>query len=208
MLQISTGITTAPRDHSYLDKTINSVPITLGRVTYFSEPGTGLIPDKYTVVHKIKKGCLRNWDFAARYLLNLNSDFVCILQDDIEFAHTSIANSLEPNDKAGFYSFYTPKLYKNKLTKSGWQAFNNGWYSVGACALLFPKRSLFLLLEHPEYLNHLLNYKKNEQVDSIVCSVMQTLNLPTYYHSPSLCRHIGEVSSINHNHMPQITEAL
>ena len=207
-MQVKTGITVAPRKVDYLDKTIQSVPITLGDITYFCEPGSGLKPSYNTIVHQSKLGCLHNWDFAARYLLNLNSDFVCILQDDIEFSHHSIINSLEPNPNAGFYSLYTPIFYRKKVKKIGWTNFNNGWNSVGACALLFPQRSLFLLLEDPQYQDHLCNYEKNEQVDAIVCDVFKRLGLPTYYHNPSLCNHIGEVSTLNHRIMPEITNQL
>ncbi len=207
-MQIATGITTAPRSVDYVNGLLKNLPVSLMNCQVFAEPGSAATPKKITITHDEKKGCLHNWDFALRYLLALNRKFVCILQDDIEFVHFHLANKLNPIDTVGFYSFYTPVFYKKKLNLPEWNIFNNGWHSVGACALLFPRKSAEQLLNDNDYKNHLLNYKANQQIDSIVCAVFKKLGLPTFYHRPSLCRHIGDVSSVGHQEMKHITNPL
>ena len=208
-MQIATGITTAPRSVDYVNGLLKNLPVSLMNCQVFAEPGSAATPKKITITHDEKKGCLHNWDFALRWLLSgSDAPFVCILQDDIEFTSSYLANKLDPLKYVGFYSFYTPIFYKSKLKKVGWQHFNNAWNSVGACALLFPRKSAEQLLNDNDYKNHLLNYKANQQIDSIVCAVFKKLGLPTFYHRPSLCRHIGDVSSVGHQEMKHITNPL
>lgn len=208
-MQIATAITTAPRTENYIDGLLKALPISLMNCTVIAEPGSHPTPKDKTITHDKKKGCLHNWDFALRYLLSAsNAPFVCVLQDDIEFTSSYLVNKLEPLKYIGFYSFYTPVFYKPKLKKDGWQHYNNGWNSVGACALLFPRKSAEQLIEHPMYTDHLLNYSKNEQVDAIVCTTFKEIGIPTMYHKPSICRHIGDVSSIGHQDMKHITNPL
>lgn len=204
---IKVGITVAPRRQTYLSGLFNSLPLTLMDYTIFAEPGSIETDKEKTITHKKKRGCFNNWDFALRYLLKSDADYLCILQDDITFRHHYIINSIDFNNNAGFYSLYTPRFYKEKCKSIGWNNFNNGWNSVGACALIFPRKSAQMLVEDYQYLNHLF-YGNNQQIDAIVCDVFKRLNLPTYYHNPSLSIHVGDVSSIGHKPMPKITNPL
>ncbi len=197
---ITIGITTAPREKSYINRTLNCL---IGQdVKVFAEPGAHF-PEG--INHQQKKGLLNNWDFAIRWLIkNAETDLIAIFQDDILLKNFNRAVVELPED-FGFASLYTPVNHKNIIKKDGWNLGRIGWGMTGACALIFNKKSAQELIDHPRYAEHFETYGKDQQIDALIGECMLEMRKDCYWYSPSLVEHIGLYSTTGHKHDERIS---
>jgi hypothetical protein len=208
-MNLTIAITTAPRKIGTLGLTISSLR-TAGfacHIRIHAEPGTNLAGIGGSILqHEVKLGCLKNWDFTLKSLVDTAStNFVAVFQDDIEFKMRSASALNAVLEKPlpaefGFFSLYTPQFHKDFCQSFGWNFGKVDWHMVGAQALVFSKESARLLLGNAVYQEHVKSYTKNEQIDSIVGLVMsRMLHRSCLWYNPSLCRHIGaELSTLKH----------
>ena len=205
------GITTAPRKEETVTNTIVSCLSQDLPPMLFAEPGS--LPHSVpTQTHNTVQGAWHNWLYMARYSLTYNCDHYLFLQDDVALhpdTHTFILNHLPTT---GFLSLYAPRKYgkRNKPgihrvhTKSLW----------GACALLFPRKTLERLVSHPKAQTWLgararnnpkAMYEKRKNnphlianVDTAVGMLMNKIGEPMNFVFPSPVKHTARFSTLKH----------
>ncbi len=208
---ITIGFVTSPREFPTYNESIQSIReagfTTL--IYVFAEPGEYYFKDNNLKIiqHEEKLGCFKNHNFALEYLKNnANTKFIWLFQDDglLTKNINSLMNFLSSLDikQIGYVNPYTGynTARKLKISKNNqeWYESHLGWDSWGVCYII-PTQQLELLLNHPFYINHLLNYKKNQQVDACISQSFREMNLLRYYHNPSLVDHISTTSTIGHD---------
>jgi hypothetical protein len=211
-MNLTIAITTAPRKIDTLGLTISSLRAAGFdcHIRVVAEPGTNLAGIRGSVLqHEAKLGCLKNWDFTLKSLVDTAStDFVAIFQDDIEFKMRSAAALNAALEKPlpvefGFFNLYTPQCHREFCPNFGWNFGKTDWHMIGALALVFSKESARVLLGNDKYQEHVKSYAKNEQIDGIVGLVMShELRRSCLWYNPSLCRHIGiGLSTLKHTNV-------
>lgn len=143
-------------------------------------------------------GCFMNHANALeRLATNATTKYIMLTQDDFVFApNADIAiddalKSLEYTTWFGFLNLYTSPKKKNYLRKNWRQELDFG-YSIYWTCFVMERNTMIKMIEHPFYINHALTYTPNQQVDSTIGYIMQRFGKPTYYHNPSLAKHIGD----------------
>ncbi len=204
-------MTLAPRKKETYNFAIHSLR-TAGfsnKITLFMEPGSYDFKDHnlLLVKNKEKLGCFKNYDYGLNYLLKYTKKpFIFIMQDDYIFSDKAFnrLNSIM-NFNIKDIGYFSPLLYIRMAEKlkidsftEGWKESSIGWGSWGACYIM-PINSVKKMLQHPFYINHLNNYKKNEQIDACVSETFKQLPLKMFFHIPSLVEHIGDHSTLKHD---------
>jgi len=193
------GVTTAPRQQATLLDTLYSLKCNGLDPMIFAEPGS--IPTVFpTKLNKKRLGAWFNWLSMARTALTYNVDHFLFVQDDIvlhQDSHSLIESQLGKID--GFLSLYTPPKYSRLkgigihriYTKSLW----------GACALLFPRKILEDIVNHPRadtwlgararnnpqsvYERRRKNPHQIANVDTAIGMLMNKFQHPMYFTTPS-----------------------
>lgn len=204
MVSVVVGIITAPRNVSYLDRTLESVfAQELPTPHVFAEPGVQFLHKDKVHLHVNHKqlGCFGNWRNAAKWLLlNTESDYVLIGEDDVQWCLGAweIISSFASLDKV--LSGWT-SLVNATFGVTGWHRAANlpyvGW--CGSLCLLFPRDILNKVI-----INHNLTKEDGVHLDTDTGFALQELNVPIYCHHPSLVRHLGN----KHSTFPHLTDDL
>lgn len=215
-------VTTAPRSKSYLGETIRSLrnanilPIT------FAEPDSDLheVGNSPTICNSTKLGAWNNWKSSIKEALNTKAAWILSCQDDIT-VHPEILELLSVVVKNlpdfGYISLYTPTHYcfnTNYQIKPSGISKMEVRSAYGACALLFPRKTLVRMVELPLWekwlgvpaaLNPLEEFQRRKEdpstikhVDAAIPQALIQLELPMYYFMPSVCQHIGFASALSH----------
>jgi len=218
-------LTTAKRTIPTLNKCVASIRSAGWEPTIFAEPNSLKIDDVDYHQNNTVLGAWHNWLASANWALKeTTAEYIMTVQDDTLFHPDSKALAekiLWPSDTTGFVSLYTAKHYSEN--KAGIRvspgvhkiATTNLW---GACALIFPRAALQLIVDHPltaewvgppptnltDKQKQLLIAKKTKQpsliknVDTLIGRVLTGLHLDMYVVVPSPVTHIAAVSAIGH----------
>lgn len=218
MQDVSVAVTTAPRRDCTLAYCLASIEACGWEPIVFAEPGSTQT-DHQTVWNERRLGVWHNWLSSAKWmLLNTSFDYIMTVQDDSLFHPDSgdFVERLEWPDNAAFVSLYTPKHYSiikgnvktigvNRIrTRSLW----------GACALLWTRRTLSMVVSHPKTATWLgakprsndpAVYEKRRQnphlianSDTAIGMIINKIKLGMYFVDPSPVQHIAEHSTIAH----------
>lgn len=200
------GMTTAPRRHPTLERSICSLSEAgWTDLRLFVEPET-IIPEMaqhLPVTHRDQiLGAFPNWYLALTELVMRDplaeAYFLC--QDDVLFSNglrTYLEQTLWPARKVGVISVYCPSHYAREKPR-GYHVENHGWDSWGALAYIFPNSSARKFLSDMLVLNH-RGFGPAEgmrNIDSVVGLWCQRSNIDYFVHAPSLAQHIGDTSTI------------
>lgn len=207
----SVGITTAPR----LEYTLSRTIVSLHEAGWFGsdmcivgEPGSRMdvecvLPPQPTVavpfLNTMRIGAWPNWLGAANIALNASpaAEAVLISQDDVIYSkglrdYLDAALWPEDRDRVGCVSLFT--CGAQYPTGDGWWQLPQNVLprkTYGGIALVFPRRSLELLVADPPGRGSLT------KVDIWVGHHCANHGLSYWLHSPSLAQHIGDRSAIN-----------
>lgn len=188
---IIVGVTTAPRRVSYLDRTVESL-----RGAGFSRPiifaDYGSDGDCVQTEHA---GTFQNWLSALRILSTLPGDFVLLAQDDVLFCRNirGMLDAMPWPYRCGCISLYTSSKDAHGIGLGRLKNRN----PFGALAYLFP-RDVARKIVRDEVA---WSWRSHRNVDQFCPTVIiNRLNLRFYSFSPSLCQHIGEVSTSKEGH--------
>lgn len=174
-------------------------------VHVFAEPGTGIEHIPGVVVHcnRDTLGVNRNAQQAMRFLLGLSTDYVLLVENDVEFSPNAAAHLGMMPEWFGFASLYTPVLYADAIGYSrGWVEYNRGWYNCAGQAILFQSNVLRMILQDERWETAGMDGCGNG--DSIIGSYCQERYIPCYHHVPSLCEHLGRKSSRSDVPVPDV----
>ncbi len=202
------AVVTAPRRSPTLARTLESLARAGWKTpSVFAEPGSklprSLNRSRFTFRRKVL-GAWGNWLLAASELalLHPEADAYLICQDDAVFCHhlrQYLETHLWPAERVGVVSLHTPRHHTG--AHPGFFPFDPGWGAWGAMAYLFPNASLRILLSDPRVINHRHRGPGDglRNVDSVVGAWSRRNGLPYFLHSPSLCQHTGETSTLWEN---------
>ena len=205
------AIRTAPRKVPVLNYSIETLrKAGFDRTIHiFAEPGEYCIKGKniYLEIHKRKKGSLRNYDYALKFLID-NSDckHIIVVSDDVIYGDlTPIQAALHMKEDYGYYSLFTHKGHpqvENYIKKEGWNRVKLGKNAWGG-AYLFQKHIADRMTRTWFYEKHLAGKterkeKHGQMSDGCVSECMIHLDLPMYYHNPSLVCTAGISSTLGH----------
>jgi len=210
-MNLTIAITTAPRKTQTLAdsiRTLREAGYTLP-IYIFAEPS---LRDYYHILdrnvkffqHRRKKGCFKNFDYVLQYMINYcRTKYFAIFQDDFIYKKTFL-QTLETfdynNNSFGYLCTFTPNGMKHNLDgQQGWCRNKIGWHSWGANYIM-NKDTATKLIKSPFYQQHKKYYVINQQIDACCSEAFHRLNIPCYYHIPSISRHIGHHSTLKHNH--------
>jgi hypothetical protein len=224
-----TVVTTAPRKDPTLSTCLDSLLIAGFNPYIFAEPGSYReLNQAYQTrmfVHSQRKGVWWNWIESCRWALeNTDANVIMTVQDDSIFHPDSkeiAENFMWPSEDVGFVSLYTPKHYSlmprqrsierptglNRInTKSLW----------GACALIWPRKVLEMVMSH-ELIDNWLGAplktksaweerkkrRKDEpwtiqNSDTAIGKIMNRENRSMWFIDPSPVQHIATSSACGH----------
>jgi FkbM family methyltransferase len=204
------GMLTAPRRLVTVDETLRQLRGAgfSQQVTLFCEPGSVVSETKDVEVHEhvSELGCLGNYLFAAKWLLNhSDAPYVLILEDDL-FLCRDAALALQHGVNSvpagfGYLSLYTPlHVVRTRSVRRGWQQFPVSSATRGALALCFSRESLQLAVAELES----EPATASPHPDLLISGLFQGLGRPCFFHVPSLCAHAGnQISTLGHDGMPE-----
>lgn len=218
-------LTTAPRKQPTLTCCLTSMRRAGWEPTIFAEPDSLEIPNTSYRWSDKRLGVWHNWLRSIRWAYEkTEAEFILSAQDDSLFhpdSRSFVESILWPSPRTGFISLYTPKHYSfnrsnelkptgvNKLiTKSLW----------GACALVFHRKVIKLILEHeitktwlgvPRRASSMKERRANAQYradnphtiqnsDTAIGKLMNALQLEMFVIDPSPVKHIAVHSAIGH----------
>jgi hypothetical protein len=216
---ITVVVTTAPRVECYLKETLYSIKEAGWQPVVFAEPGSTKT-EFQTITWDKKQGLWHNWQLAAKWAMNTESEYIMTIQDDC-YMHPDTKNLLDqiPDlPSMGYLSLYTPSHYQDDQDGNPIK----GLYTVsvtsvwGALALIFHKDTLRQLLDDvraKEWIgikpkNAPIDWRQQQQAnpdriknsDYIIGSILHySMSKHLYYLSPSPCRHIARYSSVGHS---------
>jgi hypothetical protein len=130
--------------------------------------------------------------------------FILTCEDDIALESHAVSMGLEflTTHPDGLLSLYTAERYLSEHAAGIHQLRVKPLH--GACAWLWPRDVLCRVLEHPlieAWTGNTISNKPSppetwDGVDTVVGLILNDLEIPTYFPFPSLCQHLGEVSSL------------
>jgi hypothetical protein len=199
------GVTTAPREHPTLERTIRSLAAAgwkLPRI--FAEPGVEL-PDNCEHLPLTRRdaplGGWPNWLLALSELVlrEPHADAYFMVQDDVVFCRhvrTYLERILWPAEKLGLVSVYCPAVYVRRTR--GFHSVEAGWNLISALTCVFPSAAARSLLGHARALNHrrLGPYGGVKSIDAVVGRWAKDCEFPAFFHTPSLAQHTGDTSTV------------
>ena len=172
----------------------------------FAEPGAAdlstLDTDVETYWNNTQLGCFPNWKHSLTWLVkNVSADWYMIVQDDVIYRNDTWAQlekgiNCPKYQDVGFLSPYASAgmVSSGMRAKKGWwpAAHGPGKGFWGALTFCMPRQSAKLLLSNKRFRNH-SHYRK---VDVIVGNCFRDMNRDRMICLPSLCDHIGRVSTL------------
>lgn len=224
------AVTTAPRKEPTLQVCLDSLVINGWRPYVFAEPGSyQFLGEEYKqnfIQHETKKGVWWNWIESCKYALeNSDADIIMTVQDDSLFHPDSkimTERFLWPSEDVGFVSLYTPKHYsiKNHLKSKPERPVGLNRIATkalwGACALVWPRKVLEMVMEH-ELIEGWLGAplktksawverqkKRKEEPwtiqnsDTGIGKIMNWTGRSMWFMDPSPVQHFAEHSAIGH----------
>lgn len=218
MTKWAVAVTTAPRKESTLHTCLNALKGCGWSPIVFAEPDSPE-SDCQTINNPKRLGVWHNWLSAATYCLNsTDADTIMTVQDDTLFHPDSkrfAEKILWPDPDVGFVSLYTPKHYSmdgDFLRPRGVNslAITHLW---GACCLIFPRKVLSELVEHPIAKNWLgvrnelnwsyfhLHSKEPELIansDTAIGKVLKAMKKSMWFVDPSPVSHVSSYSTVGH----------
>lgn len=196
------GIITAPRKDPTINRSIKSLRETgyNGVINIYAEPHELNIDDKGVIIKKNKEtlGCFKNFDNALKDLIKEGSEYICVLSDDMVY-HRMLLKKIR-FEKNSYCALYTPTGMMRHRLKKGWSTLNLGWANAWGGLYVMHRDTAIKIVEHEFYIDHLENYKANQQIDHCIPEVCYQLGINQYYHNPSLTDHVGFHSTIGHKH--------
>lgn len=210
---------TAPRGVTTIDDSLKSFRAAgfKDRVTVCAEPGSPAPSDPDCTVQPNKKrlGNAANWRNALRtgYRSLPLTDFIAVMQDDIEWAigsrdvlHAEMTRMGKMAKRAGYLSLY---LYEKHLIEHtdgtttrwrNWHISNYGHRSAGAQCYIVPRPAARLLLNNRAF---------NDQCDAgylgddrVVSGCLFALGLHCWFRVPGLVSHALGVGNSAMRHKP------
>lgn len=207
---LAIAMTTAPRSKPTLARALLSLRHAgfSERVRLFAEPGSfDEVPcptdSRLSVrVNSARLGCFGNWRRSLKHLVRHgDARWILIVQDDAVWQPGSadvLRDELRVRQgrRVGFLSSYVTQKDAPAGSADGWHECRSGWDFWGALALCLPCATAEELLLHPRF----TKYRSSQQVDALVARSMLDLGRPSFVHVPSLVDHVGETSTIGHDH--------
>lgn len=199
----------APREKPEINQTIDAFRKAgfKQKIHIFAEPGEYDIKDKNVEleIHKEKKWCFKNFDYALKKLLEKKDDYYLMLQDDFllnKQAKKKIEQVMHLKWQDFWFINLNTRKYEDYVKHHVYKEWRNqneiGWLFSPAF-FLFSRQSAFQIINHPFYQNHRENYEKNRQVDCCVAETCKQLWLEMLVHNPSLSVQRWETSTLWHN---------
>ncbi len=147
-------------------------------------------------------GCFKHYYRTLKDLCDSDADIVGCFSDDVLYRKGWLDIAVKRlNKDVGFVSCYVPRgLQERNGWRKGWHELKGGWASSYGGGYLMRKDVALKILEHPFMINHLNNYKANQQVDHALPTVVHKMGLKQMFYVPSLMKHIGFHSTIGHTH--------
>ena len=187
------GITSAPRDESTLQKSVESLLQTGFYPTVFAEPDTDLNGIDVPVVQREELlGGWTNWLTTLTDLLKANADAILICQDDVIYAK-GIREYINLNWPAGaeMVSLYCSSSYKGDSPFIKQMPARHGMY--GALALAIARPTAERMAEGRMF----QEYSKQKGVDGVIGRWARKQGIEIHICNPSLAQHIGDTSTIH-----------
>ena len=202
-MKTTIGITWIPRGREYFSKSIKTIDH--DNVIIYPDGYEFPFPTKYEVRNLGDNiGCFKHYYRVLEDLVNnTDSEVVGIFADDLLYRKGWIQEAIKPlmDSSVGYTVCYVPNGLKIRNGwRDGWNEFDGGWHNVFGGGFLFRKEVAKQILQHPFILNHLANYKQNQQIDLAIPEAMKQIGLKQLFHVPSFINHIGLVSTIGHKH--------
>ncbi len=207
---IEVAIITTPRPTPTINMSLQSLRAAgfNDHIHVFAEPGQYEIKgNRHLHISSEKLGCFKNYHRALTHLVNSSIyPFIAVLSDDFVYhsrMYEKITRRLERFPNAGYHALFTPrgmKLDPCNIRKIGWTPINMGWKTSWGGLYVFKKEIAKQIIAHPFYVDHLENYKANQQIDHCIPEVCHQLGYDQFYHNPSFADHIGNASTIGHEH--------
>lgn len=217
--QLAVGVTVGLRGESYLSRTLSSLRVPAGAVIHgFFEPGAHVPepPDERVEIHQnqVRLGNWFNWLQMVKWLLaHTDTPFLMTIEDDVVFAADAVTDTLALFRKldlqtTGFVSLYKSGQLRRLQTTADVHCLRvlppgRPW---GACAWMFPRKSLIRLVNHPvvrEWRGTRPELCPEPQfvdgVDYAIADACHALQLNLFVQSPSLAQHIGAASAVGNN---------
>jgi len=202
-MKTTIGITWIPRGREYFSKSIKTIDH--DNVIIYPDGFEFPIPTKYEVRNLGNNvGCFKHYYRVLHDLVhNTDADVVGIFADDLLYRNGWVQEATEKlkDESIGYVACYVPNgLAIRNGWKSEWNEFDGGWDNVFGGGFMMRKEVAIQVLEHPFILDHLANYKKNQQIDLAVPEAMKRIGLKQVFRLPSFINHIGLRSTIGHKH--------
>jgi hypothetical protein len=204
------SIITAPREPQTLNACITSLRNIRYRdvINIFAEPSENYYcinqPNICFNVHSEKKGAFKNFDYALKWnIQNSSKNIFVIVSDDTIFTedfNLALTEGMNKHPEAVFACFVLKTMpnINNLCGRTGWNDLSNvGWDFQGG-NFAMSKATATKIINHPFYINHLLNYKENQQIDACIAEVCKLMQIPFYAHNNSLTYTIGVISTLGH----------
>jgi len=201
------AITTAPREIPTLNATIKALRGAgyEDTIYIFAEPGSmNIYAENVKIyIHKERKGAFNNYDFVLNWFLTQEEDEIIIMQDDLIVCKNFLELLENRTKNYGYYNLLTvaenPDV-NEIVTNPGWNRCWIGRWAWGACYLM-QKQVIKRILQNDYYINHKegrSDGNKGEMIDGCISQSLKLMDLPMFYHNPSLTQHIGVSSTLNH----------
>lgn len=203
------GIITAPRVEHTLYRTVQSLKAAgwdKGHV--FSEPNNYLttIPEYHIVQRVSKLGIFGNWMLGLYelFIRNIDADAYLMIQDDIIVSPGTkkyLEESLWFNEDPHITCLFCPNAIDND-ENFGWRTSNS--FSGGPTAIVMSHETVQTIITDilPLRFYAIQKSKKSSFDDLGIFHLMSRKGYKVYYPKPSLCDHIGHIST----HCQQTTQ--
>ena len=201
MTNLSVAVITAHREIPTLKYSIASLRKWFKEKLYiYAEPAKYELSanDFIMEVHKNKKGCFKNFDYALKQLLKKENDYILVVSDDVVY-YREIDKIIKDVIETNLDGVYCLFANKGNVTSNtfGWNEINQGWNNWNGLYLM-NKKTAEMIVNSETYIDHLENYAANKQIDACIGLCCKVLEIPMYFHNPSLSYTIGVTSTINH----------
>ncbi len=205
--QWAVGITTAPREKSTFDRTVESLSVAgwpEDQLHVFAEPGTfsqTMELQSPVTIRGRRVGAFPNWYLSLEELVltQPNADAYLLCQDDI-VACRNLRQYLErvlwPHPVVAFVSLYCGTLQSRTTNKEGFFRIDKSDLLYGALSIVFPAASARAILLDPYVQRHRDGNAGTYGIDSVLASWASETGLPAFVHFPSLIGHTGVTSAI------------
>lgn len=202
-MKIAIGITHVPRKIETLSDSLASMPNDVD-VTIYPDGLHRINTDRNVKALGQKVGCFKHYHRVLTDLCNSDADVIGIMPDDVQY-HSMIFKVAAPKateNGVGYVACFLPvgMVKRYGWNQQSWHECKGGWATSWGGGYLFRREVAKELIHHPFIIDHLNNYKKNQQIDHAIPEAIHQMGLQQWYHYPSLLRHTGMSSTIGHRH--------